>query len=93
MTHLVCRTPGRAGAITRAGRPFVAYVHPWELDPDQPRLRPGRVKAFRHYVNLRRTEKRLARLICDFRLATLSEALADWQRSHGLETWDLSAAA
>jgi polysaccharide deacetylase family protein (PEP-CTERM system associated) len=81
------------GAINRAGRPFVAYVHPWELDPDQPRLRPGRIRAFRHYVNLRRTEKRLARLLGDFRTGTLSEALADWQRSHGQETWDLRAAA
>src|SRR5262249_33941916 len=30
------------GAINRANRPFVAYLHPWELDPEQPRMRPGR---------------------------------------------------
>src|SRR5262249_9650874 len=46
-------------AINREGRPFVVYLHPWELDPAQPRLNPGRVRAFRHYVNLHRTEERL----------------------------------
>jgi polysaccharide deacetylase family protein (PEP-CTERM system associated) len=62
-------------AINAEGRPFAAYLHPWELDPDQPRLRPGRLRAFRHYVNLHRTEGRLVRLLQDFRFGTLSEAL------------------
>ena len=59
-------------AINRAGRPFAVYLHPWELDPDQPRLTPGRMAAFRHYLNLRRTEGRLTRLLQDFRFGTLS---------------------
>jgi polysaccharide deacetylase family protein (PEP-CTERM system associated) len=80
------------GAINREGRPFVAYVHPWELDPGQPRLRPGRLKAFRHYVNLERTEQRLARLAHDFPLGTLSEVLAPWRQEHEENTWDLRAA-
>jgi len=62
-------------AVNATGRPFVAYLHPWEFDPDQPRLRPGPVKAFRHYVNLRLTEARFIRLLRDFKLGTLSEAL------------------
>jgi polysaccharide deacetylase family protein (PEP-CTERM system associated) len=62
-------------AINRAGRPFAAYLHPWEFDPGQPRLRPGRLAAFRHYVGLRRTEDRLRRLLHDFAFGTLSEAL------------------
>jgi polysaccharide deacetylase family protein (PEP-CTERM system associated) len=62
--------------INREGRPFVVYVHPWEVDPGQPRLSPGRLRAFRHYVNLHRTEKRLARLLCDFRFGTISDVLA-----------------
>ena len=37
-------------AINAAGRPFAVYLHPWEFDPEQPRLRPGRLRAFRHYV-------------------------------------------
>jgi polysaccharide deacetylase family protein (PEP-CTERM system associated) len=77
-------------AVNAAGRPFAAYLHPWELDPGQPRLRPGWLRAFRHYVNLHRTEGRLARLLGDFRLGTASDAL----REHGeLETWDLTSVA
>jgi polysaccharide deacetylase family protein (PEP-CTERM system associated) len=63
-------------AINAHGRPFVTYLHPWELDPDQPRLAPGRFRAFRHYVNLDRTERRLRRLLQDFRFGPISEALA-----------------
>jgi polysaccharide deacetylase family protein (PEP-CTERM system associated) len=63
-------------SILRSGRPFTVYLHPWELDPDQPRLRPGRMRAFRHYVNLARTESRLQRLLHDFSFGTMSEALA-----------------
>jgi hypothetical protein len=62
--------------INAAGRPFAVYLHPWELDPEQPRLRPGRARAFRHYVNLGRTEARLGRLLRDFPFGTLSESLA-----------------
>jgi polysaccharide deacetylase family protein (PEP-CTERM system associated) len=78
-------------AINAEGRPFAAYVHPWEFDPDQPRLRPGWARAFRHYVNLRRTEGRLARLLHDFPLGTISEALAALRRRGNLETWDLTS--
>jgi polysaccharide deacetylase family protein (PEP-CTERM system associated) len=62
--------------INREGRPFVAYLHPWELDPDQPRFAPGRLRAFRHYVNLHRTEGRLEKLLRDFRFGTISQVLA-----------------
>jgi polysaccharide deacetylase family protein (PEP-CTERM system associated) len=50
------------------GRPAVFYFHPWEIDPDQPRVAGPGVKArFRHYVNLARMRPRLARLLRDFR--------------------------
>jgi hypothetical protein len=43
-------------------------MHPWEIDPDQPRVAGVGFKSrFRHYVNLRRTEQRLGRLLSDFR--------------------------
>jgi len=49
------------------GQPAVFYFHPWELDPDQPRVAGTSVKTrFRHYVNLHRTESRLHRLLRDF---------------------------
>jgi polysaccharide deacetylase family protein (PEP-CTERM system associated) len=65
-------------SINAAGQPFVTYLHPWELDPEQPRLAPGRMRAFRHYVNLKRTEARLAALLQDFRFGTLTQALAQF---------------
>jgi polysaccharide deacetylase family protein (PEP-CTERM system associated) len=65
-------------AINAAGRPFAVYLHPWELDPEQPRFRPGRLRAFRHYVNLEKTAERLTRLVSDFEFGPLSEALLDW---------------
>lgn len=65
-------------AINTAGRPFAVYLHPWELDPEQPRLHPGMVRAFRHYIGLGRTEARLQSLLRDFRFGTMSEALGEW---------------
>ena len=43
------------------------YFHPWEVDPDQPRVKGTTAKTrFRHYVNLSRTEMRLRHLMNDF---------------------------
>lgn len=48
-------------------RPAIFYFHPWEIDPEQPRVREASSKTrFRHYVNLERTEGRLRRLLGDF---------------------------
>ena len=58
------------------GRPFVFYVHPWELDPDQPRLKVGsRVARARHYLNLGRTEEKLEVLLKKFRFGRLSDVV------------------
>ncbi len=48
-------------------RPAMFYLHPWEIDPDQPRV-PGTTwkTRLRHYINLRRTEPRLKALLRDF---------------------------
>ena len=49
-------------------RPAIFYVHPWEIDPAQPRVRGTGLKTrFRHYVNLDKTESRLHQLLRDFR--------------------------
>ena len=60
----------------RAGTPGCVYLHPWEFDPDQPRVGVRGLRAFRHYVNLRRTETKLAALLRRFRFGTMSEAIA-----------------
>jgi len=49
-------------------RPAIFYMHPWEIDPEQPRVAGvGAKSRFRHYVSLHRTEGRLVRLLSDFR--------------------------
>ena len=49
-------------------RPAIFYFHPWEVDPEQPRVREASAKTrFRHYVNLDRTADRLGQLLADFR--------------------------
>ena len=68
----------RAGLRTineRARRPFVFYLHPWEIDPEQPRFRVGPLSRFRHYTNLRRCEARLRVLLQDFSFAPALQVL------------------
>jgi len=55
-------------------RPAIFYMHPWEIDPDQPRIPGTALKArFRHYINLSRTEPRLSRLLRDFRWGRMDD--------------------
>jgi len=64
--------------LTRAaadGHPLIMYLHPWELDPDQPRMAGSFVSKFRHYLNLQKTEARLHQLLTDFMFATIREAV------------------
>lgn len=57
------------------GRPAIFYLHPWEIDPDQPKLNAGWLSRFRHYRNLDKTEARLTRLLAEFRFGTVSQVL------------------
>jgi len=60
----------------RQQRPFVFYCHPWEIDPEQPRLRAGsRISRVRHYVNLASTERKLDSLLQAFRFGRLDEVI------------------
>jgi len=48
-------------------QPCIFYFHPWEIDPEQPRMQGLSARTrFRHYLNLHRTEARLRRLLADF---------------------------
>ena len=70
-------------ALTRAGlaqinrrqQPFIFYLHPWEIDPDQPRIEAGWFSRFRHYNNLDKCEHRLTRLLSDFDFTTCQDVL------------------
>jgi hypothetical protein len=58
------------------GQPFIFYIHPWEIDPDQPRLNSVSFRSrFRHYINLRKTESRFQKLLIDFRFSSISDVL------------------
>jgi polysaccharide deacetylase family protein (PEP-CTERM system associated) len=61
----------------RQGRPVMFYLHPWEADPEQPRV-PGLSwsRRFRHYNNLDRTEARLERLLNDFAFTSARQLIA-----------------
>jgi polysaccharide deacetylase family protein (PEP-CTERM system associated) len=56
-------------------QPAIVYLHPWELDPGQPRIWAGLGNTFRHRVNLRSTEQRLEALCERFELAPVREVL------------------
>lgn len=62
-------------------RPAIFYIHPWELDPEQPRLPCGLLSRVRHYRNLHLTESRLRRLLRDFRFAPLRATVSALPRS------------
>jgi hypothetical protein len=55
----------------------VFYLHPWEVDPDQPRLRVSLSARLRHYTGLRRTIPRLQRLLGEFRFAAIADGLGE----------------
>ncbi|MHC4401508.1 MAG: XrtA system polysaccharide deacetylase [Planctomycetota bacterium] len=69
------------GRINRVEKePFMFYIHPWELDPEQPRL-PGSLRSrFRHYQNLGTTASKLDGLLKRFRMAPLGEVLRESAR-------------
>jgi len=52
-------------------------LHPWEVDPNQPRLAASRLSRFRHYRNLEWTEPRLRRLLKDFSFGPLAQGVGD----------------
>lgn len=54
--------------------PAMFYLHPWEIDPEQPRIKGASwLSSFRHYRNLHRTEPRLQRLLKDFSWGRVDE--------------------
>jgi polysaccharide deacetylase family protein (PEP-CTERM system associated) len=73
-------------ALTRAalrqsaslGEPGTFYIHPWELDPDQPRI-PGlsRLTRIRHYRGLSRTADRLRALMREFRFRSIVDSVVE----------------
>jgi polysaccharide deacetylase family protein (PEP-CTERM system associated) len=61
----------------RDRQPGIFYFHPWEVDPDQPRIDGAPLRSrFRHYVNLDTMEARLRRLLREFRWGRMDEVFS-----------------
>ena len=66
----------RAGVerVWREGLTVISYVHPWEIDSDQPRLNGSLRSRLRHYTNLHKTEKRLRKLLAMDRFTSFRDS-------------------
>jgi polysaccharide deacetylase family protein (PEP-CTERM system associated) len=61
--------------VNREGLPFLFYLHPWEIDPGQPRLKVGLKSRFRHYTNIASCERKLDALLGEFPMGPVWDAL------------------
>ena len=69
--------------ILCSGRPYIFYIHPWEIDPGQPRRRElGFTSQFRHRLNLHRCEERFAALVGAFEWIPLWDLIDRWDFAH-----------
>lgn len=65
--------------VTSEGRPAMFYLHPWEIDPDQPRITGAGLKSrLRHYTGLASTEAKLERLLSRFSFGTMRNVIRQW---------------
>ena len=60
--------------INKDEQPAVVYIHPWEFDPEQPKIKADFVNSFRHCVNLNKTEKKFENLLNDFGFGPINES-------------------
>ncbi len=56
-------------------QPAIVYFHPWEIDPEQPRIKASLKSRFRHYLNLGRTETRLRNLLKGLKFGTMADLI------------------
>ena len=61
--------------VQKSNKPFVFYLHPWEIDAEQPRVKVSALSTFRHYNNLDKCESRLEKLLGDFSFGTMRDVL------------------
>ena len=72
--------------LENEGLQLVMYLHPWEIDPEQPRMKGPLLSRVRHYMNLKKTEERLQLLLEDFQFGSIAEVLEPIRKAlHGGE--------
>ena len=67
---------GLCRRLNARGEPVVFYIHPWEMDDEQPRIRLPAALKLRHYWRLAHTAGKLSRLMKEFRFGPMREVLA-----------------
>ncbi len=73
-------------SVNRGGRPVMFYLHPWELDPQQPIVNgAGYFARKRHRINLDSTESKLERLLGDFSFGSMEDVLKSHQKVAAVE--------
>jgi len=70
----------RIKKINTDRHPAVVYMHPWEIDPDQPRIKADIAGRFKHYVNISKTEKKMKRLLDDFEFGSIESVYCSEER-------------
>ena len=70
-----CVTAPLLRGVRAQGRPLNVYIHPWEFDPEQPRISASLRSRFRHYQNLKTTAYKIRSLLQTFQLTTMSSVL------------------
>lgn len=80
-------------SATRQGNPATFYIHPWELDPGQPRFPVSRLTRIRQYAGLDGVSERLRRLLSEFRFRTLRSTLESARRTAATPEVRLAQAA
>jgi polysaccharide deacetylase family protein (PEP-CTERM system associated) len=68
-------------ARQKAGIPGVFYMHPWEIDPEQPRVAAPFVTRLRHYGGLKKMQPRIERMLGEFRFTSVADALPEIRRT------------
>jgi len=66
---------GAINRISKENQPTIVYLHPWEFDKEQPRIKTNVLSMFRHYVNISKTEDKLNRLLDDFKFTSVKDFL------------------
>jgi len=81
-------------ASKEINQPFIFYLHPWEVDPEQPRIPNASLfSRFRHYTNLKRCMPRLEKLTTDFEFTSVKNVIDTFQASNALENFDYNTLA
>lgn len=62
-------------ALVKQGRPFIFYIHPWEIEKNPPKAKVSLLRSIRHYYNTRSTYEKIEKLLDEFEFTTVKNVL------------------